>query len=263
MAQLEDKAADSGESSRAVVSLLPRGSTVLPPSIFSLKYLLDGEEVYESGSGSQTIRSGQMLIAPARQAFTVALRRPSAGLCLYFNLPLSTFREIPTLRLNASELALGRTIEQMATEALHAPSVDMQARLQGVRQSIEDTLVEVAGFARKVGGVRSRTRRQRLESLMAGRLYLENNGFRPVTLEEAARAAGISAFHFSRQFSEVFGVSPVAYHEQVRLNHAKRLLEAGSSPTCVARDLGYSELSAFSRSFRKRYGGPPSAVRPR
>jgi len=87
---------------------------------------------------------------------------------------------------------------------------------------------------------------------------------RPLSVEEAARLAGISPFHFIRQFDAVFGATPHQYRIEARLDRARRLLARGDlSVTEVCMEVGFSSLGSFSDLFTRRVGEPPSAFRRR
>jgi len=75
---------------------------------------------------------------------------------------------------------------------------------------------------------------------------------------------GLSRFHLTRMFSEVYGAPPLSYHRQLRLDLAAIRLRLGATtPTALAHEMGYGSLSAFSRAFRSRFGFPPSRQRGR
>jgi AraC-like DNA-binding protein len=80
---------------------------------------------------------------------------------------------------------------------------------------------------------------------------------KPPSLARMADEAGLSAPHFSHAFTRWVGVSPYAYLNGCRLVGARRLLEQGIPATEVAALLGFSDLPALSRHFRKRYGLSP------
>ncbi|MCF8244253.1 MAG: response regulator [Saprospiraceae bacterium] len=63
-----------------------------------------------------------------------------------------------------------------------------------------------------------------------------------------------------RQLKRLTGLSPVQYLQEVRLDHARLLLENRSydSISKVADKAGYSDLRSFSRSFKQRFGKLPS-----
>ena len=52
---------------------------------------------------------------------------------------------------------------------------------------------------------------------------------------------------------------PHAYHLQLRIDRAKRLLAAGSAPARVANDSGFVDQSHLTRHFRKWVGVTPGA----
>ena len=93
-------------------------------------------------------------------------------------------------------------------------------------------------------------------------LWLQSRSSEPVTLEDAARQAGLSPFHFLRLFSKVVGVTPHQYLLRLRLRQAARLLADESRPvTDVALDVGFADLSNFVRTFRRAAGVSPRAFR--
>lgn len=85
-----------------------------------------------------------------------------------------------------------------------------------------------------------------------------------VTVEQVARDAGISPFHFTRQFEMVFGQTPHQFRTSARLDRARLLLAAGRySVTEVCMELGFSSLGSFSQLFSRRIGESPSAYQRR
>jgi len=87
---------------------------------------------------------------------------------------------------------------------------------------------------------------------------------RPLTIEDVAREASMSPFHFIRQFSALFGDTPHQYRIQARLDRAKHLLALGDhSVTDVCMEVGFSSLGSFSDLFARRVGLPPSTYRRR
>jgi AraC-like DNA-binding protein len=95
------------------------------------------------------------------------------------------------------------------------------------------------------------------------RQMLEEHYAEPMPLSRLAREAGMSLFHFARVFRELTGCSPHRHLTRIRLHHARRLLAAGRSVTETCYDVGFSNLSHFTRQFRRAFGAPPSRLRPR
>jgi AraC family transcriptional regulator len=83
-----------------------------------------------------------------------------------------------------------------------------------------------------------------------------------LTLEELAREACLSPFHFARSFKAAMGASPHRYLLQRRLDRAKALLRAGAlSTTEVALACGFSSPAHFASSFKRTTGVTPSHFR--
>jgi len=86
----------------------------------------------------------------------------------------------------------------------------------------------------------------------------------PLSIAEVAREAGVSPFHFIRQFEALFGVTPHQFRIQARVDRAKLLLAKGEhSVTDVCMEVGFSSLGSFSDLFARRTGVAPSVYQRR
>ena len=78
------------------------------------------------------------------------------------------------------------------------------------------------------------------------------------TLEELARAAGLSRTAFAQSFKRVVGETPMAYLTRWRMTLAThKLREKGQTLGTVAFDIGYESQSAFCAAFRRFFGTSP------
>jgi AraC family transcriptional regulator len=91
--------------------------------------------------------------------------------------------------------------------------------------------------------------------------FILQNLEQPLKLEVVARAACFSPFHFHRVFSSLLGETLSQFVKRLRLERALSILshDPQRSLTDVALACGFGSSSDFSRSFRQRYGVPPSA----
>ena len=83
-------------------------------------------------------------------------------------------------------------------------------------------------------------------------------------LEELARIACFSPYHFHRIFSSIVGESVAAYVRRLLLERAA--MQLGHSPesvTQIALGAGYDSVDAFTRAFRAHLGMLPSEYRRR
>jgi AraC-like DNA-binding protein len=93
--------------------------------------------------------------------------------------------------------------------------------------------------------------------------YMEQHLDRRLPLRDlAAMATARSAPHFCTQFRREVGVSPAAYHLQLRLGAARLTLrQPGFDVTKAAQSHGFSSSQHFSTLFRRAYGLTPRAWR--
>ncbi len=84
----------------------------------------------------------------------------------------------------------------------------------------------------------------------------------PLSLERVAREAGMSKFHFCRQFKDATGLTFREFLVRRRVARALGLLrDQDRSVSQVSQEVGFKDLSHFSRTFRKLTGQPPSRYR--
>lgn len=98
-------------------------------------------------------------------------------------------------------------------------------------------------------------------SVRAARDILHDRMVNPPTLEELAEAVGTRPFRLIRAFRAATGLPPHAYLNQVRVQHARRLLDEGLRPAEVAARTGFADQAHLTRHFKRIVGVPPGAYR--
>lgn len=79
----------------------------------------------------------------------------------------------------------------------------------------------------------------------------------PLRLQDLAREANMSQFHFSRMFRNSIGQSPYRYLTQRRLERAKEMLSRGCGEAEAATGSGFSSPSHLGSLFRRYIGITP------
>jgi len=88
--------------------------------------------------------------------------------------------------------------------------------------------------------------------------YIAENLGERFTLDDLARQAGVSRFHFARLFRVSTGDSPMAYLLKSRIERAKQMLLQDERPVCeIAALLGFCDQSHLTRTFRRLTGLTP------
>ncbi|MDP1510575.1 AraC family transcriptional regulator [Paenibacillus sp. CMAA1739] len=98
--------------------------------------------------------------------------------------------------------------------------------------------------------------------LQQGKDYIEMHYCERVTIEQIAEHVGVDRAHFSRKFHSTFLISPAKYLQTLKINEAKRLLEQTTyNLSIIAQSIGYTDISTFSKAFKKTAGIPPREYR--
>lgn len=88
--------------------------------------------------------------------------------------------------------------------------------------------------------------------------YIAANVSEEITLENLARIAGYSAFHFARKFTLAMGIAPGRYISHKRLEKAMAELAAGKLPVAeIALNAQFSSQASFTRAFHRATGMTP------
>jgi len=82
-----------------------------------------------------------------------------------------------------------------------------------------------------------------------------------LSVESLAKEVGLSPAHFSRAFKETMGVPPHRYLLNLRLERARRMLDAEDATlSAVAQRAGFADQAHFTRLFKREYGVTPGIV---
>jgi transcriptional regulator GlxA family with amidase domain len=84
----------------------------------------------------------------------------------------------------------------------------------------------------------------------------------PLTVEDMAERAGMSARHFSRAFIAETGTTPSKAVERLRIEVAKQRVQASSEAIeRVAETTGFRDPERMRRAFIRAFGQPPQSLR--
>ena len=91
--------------------------------------------------------------------------------------------------------------------------------------------------------------------------YIEAHADEKLTLADLAARQGLSPTYLQKAFKSVFGVSPKAYQDDVRLKTLKGLLKAGDEVTGAIFEAGYGSASRVYENAVRHIGMTPKAYR--
>ena len=87
--------------------------------------------------------------------------------------------------------------------------------------------------------------------------FLDDNYEKQISLHELSQISGMNKYTLIRNFTHEMQITPYQYLETIRINQAKKLLEAGIDLTETAILAGFSDQSHFTRFFKKLIGLTP------
>jgi transcriptional regulator GlxA family with amidase domain len=82
----------------------------------------------------------------------------------------------------------------------------------------------------------------------------------PLSLEELAESAGLSPFHFARQFKTATGHPPHDYLVRLRVDRAQELIRHHGrewTMAAIAQETGFADQSHMARHFKRVLGVSP------
>ncbi len=255
-----------------------RGSTAKTPVIYEpmLYFTLQGIKRMTVGERQLDHRPGSFLLAsidvpvvcavqdcsPERPYLGLAVKlEPAAVAALLLELPprpepvpdaardeLETMVQSPTTSaMGDALLRLVRLVEAPDDVPLLAPMIEREL-LYRVLQSEHGAVLRQ--FARADSRVRQIHRAVK---------WIRAHLAEPLPVEKLASIASMSVSSFHRHFKAVTGLSPLAYHKQMRLREARRrLLAEPGAIASVAFSVGYESASQFSREYTREFGMPPA-----
>lgn len=95
------------------------------------------------------------------------------------------------------------------------------------------------------------------QQLLVAKEFLDDFPQADVSLEDLAKLANLSPYHFARSFQKEFGFPPHAYQVQSRLRYAIRLMKQGHTLSDIAQESGFHDQSHLHRHFKRAMGVTP------
>jgi AraC family transcriptional regulator len=227
-----------------------------------------GELRTANGLRARGQTKGSVCVIPSGHPFSASLESPSEHLAIYLD---------PSLVMRAGfEFQTKREFEVVERTSPNDPVIssigmallaELDSERPGGRLYAESlgNLLAVhllryysssgTGLQKFAGGLSG----QKLRRVMA---LIADEYESDLSLADLAREAGMSTFHFAREFKRTTGSTPHQYLIKFRIDRAKALLSESEMPLVeVSTRSGFSHQSHFTRLFRKLTGTTPQSYR--
>lgn len=222
---------------------------------FSLKFVTRGRENYHIDRAVVGLDPGKMLLVNEGETYESSIPDLTTAAVSCF-LPEALSRDEPEIvpvPFRASAL-----LQQLMADLVHHLSAPLSLNACVVREVVTEmtTIAVTDNLAVFRPGMlpaveRRETRRDLVARVVRARDLIEDRHGVRVTLDELAREACLSKFHFLRVFADVFGSTPLSYANRVLLRWAHAVREQGVPVKRIAQVTGYSSPSALQRALRR------------
>lgn len=251
---------------------------------FTIKFCRSGSERYNVDGKEIDVQKNQYLILNEGQEVIFHTRQFSDGLSIflekevlqdvYYNLT-HTEKMLLDYPMGYNSDPIFRTFQIPAVDPLGAYLAEFFEPLLDRPQSIDIHPGDYYKFAYKliisqhemnkkihsIDKVRKSTREEIYKRLLLALEYLHQSYKQSFDLEEVANKAYLSKFHFLRMFKQAFGKTPFQYHQMLKMKDARKQVESGSkSIKEIGFELGFAEISSFSKSFYNYFGVYPTKL---
>ena len=271
------------------------------PGPLSIKSVVHGSGVWGTAEADRVVDSGSYLVLNAGRPYslTIDAREIVETFCLFFRPgfvedvdrvestdPIALLdesfaaeqpEEQPAVANGNGRLRLGFFETLHGHDGLVSPLLrKMYARVRegaATQEWLEDQFFAVARAMLKVRGrsekqaaripaKRLSTRLELYRRLLRGKDFLDSFHTEELQLNEVARTACVSPYHFHRLFRETFGETPNQYLQRKRLERARELLASTErGVTEISLDVGFESSTTFSALFRRTFGYSPREYR--
>lgn len=276
-----------GNSCLLNYSVLNEYYSAAPFRSFSIKYVVEGTELYAINGAKYVVKNREYILANSHSEgyVEVGSRKAVAGICIdvapdMLSEVVASYREpgtaVPDPGLDrffnsrdfmenkyaAANTHLGACLLEIEKTLKEDPSSDFQMNREFYLVLAEKIVQDHIPVFRKlhaVKAVKTETRKDLLRKVEKAREYIDLFYQKDLGIARIALEAGLSEYHFFRLFRSVYALSPHQYIVRKRLAFAQALIrQEGVAISVAAVMSGFSDVQAFSKAFRKFFGYAPS-----
>ncbi len=247
------------------------------PGPLSIKSMVCGLAAWETDEGRFEIGPGSCLVINDGQPYSITVdsKETVETFCVFF---AAGYVEDIQRALTHSDAALLREPAKAETVEFHQRFQPNDSLLTALLQSLRATggenlilrlaealifqMAEVGEQAARLPAAKPSTQAELSKRLHRGRNVIEGSLGERLSLEDIARQAALSPYHFHRCFTRLFRETPLDYLSRRRMERASDLLKNTSmlvTEVCLA--CGYESLGSFSTRFREHTGCSPREFR--
>ena len=254
---------------------------------YSIKYCLAGEMTYIAGNEKKVVKPNHFFITNhGTELECLPVSKGTKGLIIFFTETFisevaSTFlsgNESLESSLDASSICLpifdhiyrctapiAQYINAISNQMKAAEAIHDTVHLATLFYHFAENMLDLNGQTQQqINNLKARspgTRYELFRRVHSASDFMRDHWFANPGLEDIARQACLSPYHFHRSFLEAFGEPPMTWFRKLKMDKARDMLTQNKLTVSeVAIACGFSDVFSFSKTFKRMYAVSPSRL---
>lgn len=256
---------------------------------FSIKYVLNGTEVYTLNHEQHIVKSGQYLLSNIEKTGVVEIESKQLvkGICI--SLDKQLLQQVVAYKLkpdsccveekltnffttsnfldhqyNDNNTSVGALLKQMnfnQPEGFKSISNFNTEFYYNLAERIVIDQIPVFKQLQSINTIKAATKKDLYKRILRAQAFMDAHFLNEYAVIDFAKIACLSEYHFYRLFKQVHQISPLQYINHKRLVFAKELISQQQlSITNAAITCGFADVFSFSKAFKKHFNITPSSL---
>ena len=250
----------------------------------SVKYVVTGQEKYTVNNKKIQLNRGEYIIGNKNTSSDVFIDTDSVtnGICIDVsknliqdvincryedNSAFSNFlfeQDWMIQKYNTKNSTLGYSISQIALEFENLKNGQTHVSHElffSIAECVVNDQSQVFNSFSRLTSKKEETNGRLFNYVHDAKNYIDAHFLENLNILDIAREAKLSEYHFIRLFKTIFNNSPYRYLLNKRLEFAIELIQNEYSLTDISDVLGFTDVPAFSKAFKKFHGCNPSSFK--
>ena len=222
-------------------------------SRYELIYKLSGESITHFNKKSYHIKPGMVYILPKSENADYYVERIIPGDCIdiFFDTDIPSGENLFLLDFDEN-IKILNLFQKIYKLWLTKPNGYYFKCMSAVYEILYEMLLKSEQYSPK----------SKYKKLEPGIEYIHNNLYDDIDYNLPSKICGISYTYFKKLFIEKFGVPPVRYVNNIRLERSRELLLTNKySVGEIAKMCGFENTYYFSKKFKEKYQSSPTAYK--
>lgn len=243
-------------------------------SNISIKYCIEGEEHYIIDSKDYKVKAGEYIVVNNDSTVLFYTNKRAKGFSVFID--PSIISDVIGFNKNTKEEFLNVNFFSNSLPIIDEVGIYLKNELLPSRktknfyepffyQIAEKLIFTQQGLSEKLNimsQIKFSTKEEIIKRLYWSIEYMHETPEEIFDLMKVSNIACLSKYHFLRLFKEVYRRTPWDYHFEIKMKYSLSLLkETHLNIRQISQKLGYSDISVFSRGFKKFFGVTPSSIK--